>query len=246
MVRELVAVARLGGRVYWRDRVTLGVSVALSLLLGIGMPVLMARLGVPGVAELHVGLLAMLMTLTAFGQGATVLAARRDQLLLKRMRATGLTDAAVLGGEVVNVAAQSLLISCAIAAALSLLGAVPPPANPALFALVMAAGALAQAVLGAAYTPAISRAEVASVMTMPFFLLTGVGAGGFGPLRQALPAWAGQVLDWVPGVVVGRALAVAYAGGPVSGYILPAVQLALWTAAGLAAVRLWFRWDPRR
>ncbi|MEU6997470.1 ABC transporter permease [Nonomuraea sp. NPDC046570] len=248
-MRELVAVARFGGRVYWRDKVALTTSVALSLGLGIGLPMALGRIGGsrPGMLlDMHLGLLAMVLTITALNQAAVTLSARRDQLILKRMRATGLSDRDILGGEILNIAAQSVLVAAVISIVLHTAGGLRAPAVPLAYALFVVAGAGVLALLGAAYTAVISRAELAAVLTMPFFLLAGLGGGGFGPLRQLLPGWAQTVLDLLPSGAVVDAARVAHTGGAASGYLLPALNLAVWAAIGLAALRYRFRWESRK
>ncbi|MFI6326419.1 ABC transporter permease [Nonomuraea sp. NPDC050556] len=246
-MRELVAVARFGGRIYWRDRVAVSTSVALSLGLGIGLPVLFSKLGedVPVLAT-HLGLLGMLVTLTALNQAAVSLSARRDQLILKRMRATGLRDRDILGGELVNITLQSTLVAVAISVVLYATGTVPPPAQPVVFLVFVVAGAGVLALLGAAFTAAISRAEIASVMAMPFFLLAGVGGGGFGPMLKLLPEWVQSAFGLLPSTALVRALTIAHEGGAWSGYLMPALNLAIWAVIGLAAIKLWFRWESRK
>lgn len=246
---ELVAVARFGGRVYWRDKAALFVSVAMSLGLGIGLPLLLGKVN-PGetsvLTGIHVGLLGMLLTITAMNQTAVSLTTRRDQLILKRMRATGLRDRDILGGEVLNIVVQSTLVTVTISVVLYLSGAVEPPRDPALFLLALVAGAAVLALLGAAYTAAITRTELAAVMTMPFYLLAGFGGGAFGPMGDLLPGWAQAALDLLPSSAVISALKLAHAGGAWSGYLLPALNLAVWTAVALIAIRLWFRWESRK
>ncbi|MEV0587904.1 ABC transporter permease [Nonomuraea sp. NPDC050310] len=243
-MRETVAVARFGARLLWRDKVALSTSVALSLGLGIFLPLMMHKLGVSGGLRVHLGLLAMIVTISAFQQTVITLTARRDQLILKRMRATGLGDGAILAGEIVNVAAQALAVMLAITATLLLAGVIEPPAQPVLVVLILALGALALAVLGAAYTLAVPRAELAAVLAMPFFLLGGVGAGGFGPLTELLPGWITQVLHWLPNVAFADLLEQAHTGA--GGYLPPLARLAVFVAVAVLAIRLRFRWEPRR
>lgn len=246
-MRELVAVARFGGRIYWRDRVAVTTSVALSLGLGIGLPLAFSSMGASdGLLGIHLGLLGMLMTLTAMNQAAVSLSARRDQLILKRMRATGMSDRDILGGEVVNITAQSTLVAAAISVVLYATGTVSPPSNPVVFVLFVVTGCAVLALLGAAYTAAISRAEVAAVMTMPFYLLAGLGGGGFGPMTELLPGWAQSALDLLPSTALVNALTVAHTGGDWAGYLGPAINLTVWAAIALVAIMLWFRWEPRK
>ncbi|MFE3448195.1 ABC transporter permease [Nonomuraea sp. NPDC059194] len=246
-MRELVAVARFGGRLYWRDKVALSTSVALSLGLGIGLPFMMAKVqpGAPGVLlDTHLGLLAMIMTLTAFMQAAITLTARRDQLILKRMRATGLNDREIIGGELTNVAAQSVLLALVVCAVLYAGAGLQLPRNPLVLVLFVVVGAGVLALLGAAWTAVISRTEMAATMCMPWFLLAGVGAGGFGPVLQLLPSWVGTVLGVLPTSAIAEGARFAYTGeGDV---VLALLKLAAWAAIAFVTFRSRFRWEPRK
>jgi ABC-2 type transport system permease protein len=99
------------------------------------------------------------------------------------------------------------------------------------------AGSAVRALLGAAYTAMIPRAELAAAFAMPVFLLAGVGAGAMGPIP--LPGFLQQALDLLPtAAVVG-----AVRDGEV---LVPALILAGWTVIGVVALGRWFRWEPRR
>lgn len=246
-MREFVAVARFGGRLYWRDKVTLTTSVALSLGLGIGLPFMMAKVRPGATGELlntHLGVLTMIMTMATVMQAAVTLTARRDQLILKRMRATGLHDREIIGGELVNITAQAVLLAFTVCLVLYAGTELPLPRNPLALVLVVVAGAGVLSLLGAAWTTAISRAEVAAIMTMPWFLLAGLGAGGFGPVVEMLPSWVGTVLNLLPTSGVVEGARAAYTG--TGDLVFPFVKLAAWAAIALVTIRRRFRWEPRK
>ncbi|WP_326827039.1 ABC transporter permease [Streptosporangium sp. NBC_01756] len=252
--RDLAVVTRFNGRLFWRDRLALSTSVALFLGLGIGLPFMMDRVGA-GDSEFlltqHLGVLAMVLTIATFNQTAITLTARRDQLVLKRLRTTGLSDRAILGGEIGNLVLQSTLLTIVTSVALYALTGLPVPRDPALFLVAVVAGAAVLCLLGAAFTRLVPRAEVAGVVVMPFFFLAGIGAGGFGPVLQLLPGWVGTVLGLLPtGAVVEIAGAAYAADGTFAGDLraaaVPALQLAVWAAIGIVATARWFRWDARK
>ncbi|MER7129342.1 ABC transporter permease [Streptosporangium saharense] len=252
--RDLVVVTRFNGRLFWRDRTALSTSVALFLLLGTGMPLMMDRIR-PGGPEfllnMHLGVLATVLVVATFQQTAVTLSARRDQLLLKRMRATGLGDRDILGGEVANLVLQSTALTALVSVALYTLTSLPVPRDPLLYLFAVVAGALVLCLLGAAFTVVVPRSELAAPMAMPFFLLAGLGAGGFGPVTQMLPAWVGTVLGVLPTSAVTDMARVAYAAdgslaGDLEAAAVPALKLALWAAAGLLVIARRFRWESRK
>ncbi|GAA5045983.1 ABC-2 type transport system permease protein [Thermocatellispora tengchongensis] len=247
-----MAVFRLGNRLFWHDRAMLTASVATPLLLGVGLPVMMSRLGRPqdAVAMYH-GMIALLLSVSGFMAIATLLTARRDHLVLKRMRATGLTDRQILTGEIGNVVWQQILLVALVTAGARLFAGVPLPRDPVLFAVFAVAGATVAAMLGAAWTAAIPRAELAAAMSVPFFLLAALGGGAFGPLLDLLPPWLGTALSLLPTSPVVDAVRTAYdEGGDLAGDLAaagrPALLLAVWAAVAVVAMARWFRWEPRR
>jgi ABC-2 type transport system permease protein len=252
--RDLALVARFDSRLFWRDKTALSTSVGLFVLLGLGLPLMMDRVGPENprfLLDIHLGVLAMLLTLATFSQIATTLTARRDQLLLKRMRTTGLSDRDILGGEVGNLVVQATLLTGVVSVALYALTGLAMPRDPLLYLVFVVAGAAVLCLLGAAFTAVIPRTEVTAVMTLPFFLLAGVGAGGFGPMLEMLPSWAGTVLGLLPTGAVVEVARVAYAAdgtllGDLGAAAVPALKLVVWAAVGLFAIRRWFRWETRR
>jgi ABC-2 type transport system permease protein len=247
--RDTLVMARFGARIYWRDRGVVTTAMTMSLVLGVGLPFLMSRLGadLSRVLGLHVGMIAMLLVSTALNQTTMAVVVRRDQLILKRLRTTGLADRDILGGEILNVAAQSVGLIGLVSVVLYTLTDLTVPRDLLLFGSFTVAGAVVLAMLGAAWTAAIRRAELAGMMTMPFFLLT---AGGMFDADQ-LPGWVGPVLDLLPTTAVVDVALVAYRAegtfvGDLRAAALPAATLAVWALIALVAIRLWFRWEPRK
>ncbi|MFI7418012.1 ABC transporter permease [Nonomuraea sp. NPDC049684] len=237
---SLTATYRLGTRLFWRDRAMLAASVITPVGLAVGMPALMRHVtggGVPFATTVFHSSLAIVLALTAFMNIAVALTNRRDQLVLKRLRAGLLTDAQILAGQIASTATQTFLVIVLCAVAVRFAAGVPLPDDPLLFAAMTAAGSAVMALLGAAYTAAIPRGELAGAFAMPVFLVAGVSAGAMGPIP--LPSWLSPVLDLLPTSAVVHAVQTGEA-------LVPALVLAGWAVVGVAAIRLWFRWEPRR
>jgi ABC-2 type transport system permease protein len=237
---SVAATYRLGTRLFWRDRTMLFASVVTPVGLAVGLPVLMrnVRPGNPAdVAQLFHGMLAVLLAITAFMNIVVALTSRRDQLVLKRLRTTGLTDGQILAGQIASTVTQTVGLILLSMVAVRFLAGVPFPPDPLLFGAAVIAGSAVMALLGAAYTAAISRAELAAAYTMPVFLLAGIGAGAMGPIP--LPSFVRTALDLLPTTAVVDAVSTGAVAGP-------ALNLACWAVAGAVALRLWFRWEPRR
>lgn len=237
---SMAATYRLGTRLFWRDKAMLFASVVTPVGLAVGMPLLMRHVTAGGVTfatAIFQSTIAVLLSITAFMNIAVALSNRRDQLVLKRLRASELTDAQILTGQIVSTATQTLAMIVACTVAVRLAAGVPLPDDPLAFVAVTAAGSAVLSLLGAAYTAAIPRAELAAAYTMPVFLVSGVSAGAMGPIP--LPSWLQPALDLLPTTAVVNAVKTGDLTGPV-------LILAAWAVAGLAAIRLWFRWEPRR
>ncbi|MFG1944781.1 ABC transporter permease [Nonomuraea sp. NPDC048826] len=237
---SLAATYRLGTRLFWKDRGMLFGSVVTPVGLAIGLPVLMRNVtgeGVAAATTVFHGMIAVILAITTFMTMVVTLTMRRDQLVLKRLRTTELTDAQILAGQIASVVSQTVVIVVLSALAVRVLADVPLPADPVLFAAAVVAGSAVMALLATAYTAAIPRAELSAAFAMPVFLLAGVGAGAMGPIP--LPSFVRVALDLLPtGAVLD-----AVRDGEV---LMPALNLAVWTLIGLVSLRRWFRWEPRR
>ncbi|MFB4264525.1 ABC transporter permease [Nonomuraea sp. GTA35] len=237
---SLTATYRLGTRLFWRDKAMLFASVVTPVGLAVGLPTLMRHVtagGVAGAAALAQSSISILLAITAFMNIAVALTARRDQLVLKRLRSTRLTDGQLLLGQIASTATQTVVLIVVCAVAVRYAAGVPLPANPVAFATVTIAGSVVMSLLGAAYTAAIPRAELAAAYTMPVFLVAAVSAGAMGPIP--VPSWLRPALDLLPTTVVVDAVRT----GEV---VAPLLVLAGWAVVGFVALRLWFRWEPRR
>ncbi|KAB8192650.1 hypothetical protein FH608_024465 [Nonomuraea phyllanthi] len=235
---SLIATFRLGTRLFWRDKAVLLGTVVTPVGLAVGMPLLLNVVESASLAtSVFQSALSLLLAITAFMSVTVALTAQRDQLLLKRLRTTGLTDGQILFGQIVSTATQTVAMIVLSTVAVRVLAGVPLPDDPLGFAAIVIAGSVVMALLGAAYTAAVPRAELASAYTMPVFLVAGVSAGAMGPIP--LPDWLEPVLDLLPTTAVVNAVRTG-------DLAVAALILAGWTVAGLVAIRLWFRWEPRR
>ncbi|MEU6779229.1 ABC transporter permease [Nonomuraea angiospora] len=235
---SLTATYRLGTRLFWRDKSMLFASVVTPVGLAVGMPLLMKNVLDPSAATaIFQSTISVLLAITAFMNVAVALATRRDQLVLKRLRASRLTDGQILLGQIASTATQTVAMIALSTVAVRIVAGVPFPEDPLGFATITVAGSAVMSLLGAAYTAAIPRAELAAAYTMPVFLVSGVSAGAMGPIP--LPSWLRPALDLLPTSVVVNAVKTG-------DLAVPALVLAAWTVVGVVVLRLWFRWEPRR
>ncbi|WHT16192.1 ABC transporter permease [Crossiella sp. CA-258035] len=187
----------------------------------------------------------VLFTVCAFGlyaSAVTTLAARRQNLFLKRLRSTAAGDAGILTGLVLPVTALALVQVTVI---LTVLGVVTGrPDNVALLVAAVLATVAMMVGLGLATAGLTNSPEHAQVTTLPVSLgviavASWIGITGTEDLtllKRLLPGGAATELvinAWNGGVPVGDSLLLL---APTLAWVVVAVALAF---------RL-FRWEPRR
>lgn len=177
---------------------------------------------------------------------AAIYTARREELVLKRLRTGELRDAEILAGAALPVLATGLVQSLVLVTGSTILLDIPAPEAPHLAVIGLLAG-LAMCAALAAVTAAVTRTvESAQVTTMPMVLFSMIGSGVTVPL-ELLPDRLASVCELLP---LSPVIVLIRGGwtGDLSAYeTVGAVATALaWTVLAVFAVRRWFRWEPRR
>lgn len=194
------------------------------------------------------------------GHPSNVFAARREALVLKRLRVSGIPQTAIFGSVTVVVVLFSLAMSVLILGAVAALGG-SLPADPVMLVAAVLLSAVAMSLVGLLITPMVRSAESAqmfSVVPMMGLLLTG---GVFFPL-DLMPEPVRLVAQFLPVAPAAEMAQAAYTGYDVFGGYEGAEALgaaALWGSAlpSLAVMLAWivvlsllvrryFRWDPRQ
>ncbi|WP_394346721.1 ABC transporter permease [Streptomyces dangxiongensis] len=183
---------------------------------------------------------------TVYTALVNIFVARREELVLKRLRTGEPTDAEILTGTALPAMAVGLaqaLLLCAGGAVLLHAGA---PRAPYLSLLGLAAGLVLSAAL-AALTASFTRSvESGQVTSLPLVLVTMTGSGVMFP-TEVMPGRLASVCELLP---LSPAIRLVRAGwtGQLGAYeILGTLATALaWTVVAVFAVRRWFRWEPRR
>ncbi|MFE6227580.1 MULTISPECIES: ABC transporter permease [unclassified Streptomyces] len=207
------------------DEATLGSSVAAATLIGGTGMVLM---------------LVVYMSLTSS------LVARREELVLKRLRTGEATDPEILAGAALPATAIALA-QCAIltVGGFTLLD-VAAPARPDLLVLGLLAAIVLLAGLAAVTTTITRTVESAGLTTLPLFLVSSFGSGLFVP-REALPGAAADIAQLLPLSGVMEFVRAGWLGTAHTGSLLTAaLNTVAWGVLTGWAVRRWFRWEPRR
>ena len=238
----------------------------IALLTALGTPVAMVlatRASVPDGAGGPGGGAAAVTSLTAFTllfvvyyNLVTALVARREELVLKRLRTGEAGDGEILAGTAapaVAVAWGQVLIGALVAVTAFGMGW---PTNPLLVLAAIVLGTAAFALLAVASTALTGNVEMAQMTTAPVLIAPLALSGLLFPV-DLLPEplqRLGQVLPLTPVVDL---LRLGLTGTTTSGAVVdpagsfgpaavPLLVLAAWVAAGVWAMRRWFRWEPRR
>jgi ABC-2 type transport system permease protein len=239
-------------RLFWRSREAavfiFAFPVLLYLLLGSVYTgkIKVQGLKVPAAQALLGGMVGYGAANTAFAGIAITLVIRREDGLLKRLRATPLPAPIFLGAML----ASTLIVFALEGATLFVLGRLvygtPFPTRILSLAVAALLAASCFAALGIATVSLLRSAEGASAAVNVILLPMAFVSGSFGPTRH-LP----QVLQ-----TIGNVLPLKYAirlvdavyllGDPVWSQPAAIAMLAAWGAAGTVVALRRFRWEPRQ
>ncbi|MER5862133.1 ABC transporter permease [Kitasatospora sp. NPDC002040] len=255
----------LSWRVFWRNRRSTFIGFLLPVLLNlvVAAPLRDQQIaGVGAAAYSTVGFIGFALV-TSFINLLNGVVARRDDLILKRLRGTEVPATAIFAGQFGAAGAVVLLQVLVLGGVAVTWFDAPLPADPVLFLLALTGGFLLFAVLAAALSGLTPSAEAAPMIATPVLLLCMFGSGVVAPL-SSMPHWLQGPAHAVPLAPVVETLRTAWfgrgfgaetwAGAPLARldlvqgwqHALPALLvIAAWTAGAAALGRRLFRWEPR-
>jgi ABC-2 type transport system permease protein len=259
---HLLRVARLDLTLLLRNKT--------ALFIVVGMPLLFTVMLIPSrgndldgvdLALLQgTGYLGFFLIFAVFMHLVAVFTARREDLTLKRMRGTALSDAEVTGGAVLTAVGMYAVQALVLLAVLGIAVGGRFPADPVLMLAGLAGGAAVFALLGFAVAGLTPTYELSQLTVLPIMFACMIGAGVMFPL-DGLPAWAEQACRALPLTPVVEIVRTGYFGRDFADYaaqapvgiaegwtacLRPFLVLAAWLVAGRAMAARWFRWEPRR
>jgi ABC-2 type transport system permease protein len=231
-------------RLILRNRTVLVTAAILPLILGVALMNSPFTAGAGTTGALAATQLAMLLMFGLFMTITMTLAARRQQLYLKRLRTSPASTASIVVGLATPLALITL-VQTAIVLAVTAWESGSAPAHPELLVLAFANGAVTMAAFGFLTASFTRSPEAAQITVIPGAAVFMIGAfwsiapmdGPGGVLRSA-----------IPGAALTELTTVAWDGSP-DGYLAAIAQplllsTAVAAAAALLAARL-FRWQPR-
>ncbi|WP_128435393.1 ABC transporter permease [Streptomyces cyaneus] len=175
-----------------------------------------------------------------------VYTARREELVLKRLRTGELKDTEILAGAALPAVATGLAQSLVLAVGCTVLLDVGAPRAPHLAVLGLLLGVVLCASLAAVTSSFTRTVESAQVTTLPVLFLSMIFSGMFVPL-EVLPDRVASVCELLPLTPVITLVRGGWTGGLSAYEVIGPVMTGLaWAVLGVLAVRRWFRWEPRR
>ena len=255
-LRRTLALAGAETRLLLRNRTAVVNSVLLPLFLVAFVPV--AGLGGDGPLGPRLAVTAFAVTLVflTYYNLVTTYVARREELVLQRMRSGELTPVEVLLGTATPTLLVTVVQVVLVLAGTAVIGEWSAPVDVVLPLLALFGGMALMTLLAAASTSFTRTAESAQITTLPLVVLASVTSGVLVPLAafpdqvaQAMrltpiepivelarlglagETWTGRTVDW----------AGAWAAAP-----QPLLVLAAWIAVAAVVASRVFAWAPRR
>ncbi|WP_433495779.1 ABC transporter permease [Micromonospora sp. CA-248089] len=187
----------------------------------------------------------LIFTIAAFGLYATTvttLAARRQNLFLKRLRSTAASDATILTGLVLPISVIATVQVTVILVVFAGVGRTP--ANPALVAAALAATLVMMLAFAIATAGVTNSPEHAQVTTLPLSLAVVAVASWVGITGTESLALLKRIL---PGGSATELVVNAWNGGvPLADSILLLAPTLGWVVVAIVLAARMFRWEPRR
>src|SRR4051794_21425923 len=187
---------------------------------------------------------------------ATTFVARREELVLQRMRTGELTDGEVLFGTAVPTLLVTVMQILVVGIGVVALGKWSAPVDVVLPLLALVGGGALMVVLAAATTSFTRTVEAAQFTTLPLVVAATFCSGLLVQL-SGFPEQAAQVFRFLPLTPVIELSRLGLVGETWSGHAVdtagawaaapvPLAVLAGWLVVGVVVARRVFRWAPRR
>ncbi|QVQ50690.1 ABC transporter permease [Spiractinospora alimapuensis] len=260
-VRQLLRLTRTELTLFYRYRVAAFYAVfpLFFAFILMGVPNVDLVPGVGAAALSTVGMVAMAPMMIAIFHIPNVLAARRELMILKRFRVSGVGPFALFGAVTLSVLCAGLLVAAVMAVLAGVPAGLPLPRDPVMVLVGVLLGGTVVSLLAASLTRLARNAESAQMMTILPFLVLFAASGLMLPLDLLPDAAqvAARLLPIAPMVDMvssgwfgydffgGREGAETASVLSLWGSSVPALLVGIaWLGITFALLR-GFRWDPR-
>jgi ABC-2 type transport system permease protein len=201
------------------------------------------------------GVIGMIAVFGVHHHLTTVYAARRQEMVLRRLRAGLLSDRTIL----VGAASATMIIFLVLSVLLVIYGVLvlgmPVPANPATMLMAALLGAAVLAAFGAALSAVTHSTEAAMLTTLPTVAIFLLAPGVLVPLGT-LPESIENVASFLPMGPFTEVLRTGWLGHEIDGPALTfagstadalpwLAVLVAWLVVAAALTKRCFRWEPR-
>ncbi|MFC5996013.1 ABC transporter permease [Pseudonocardia hispaniensis] len=244
-IDKILSLAGTELKLLFRNRTVAVSSVLVPIALGLFWALTLGD-GGPQAWSLVIALqLAVTLGMGIYVTATQIVVARRHNLVLKRMRTSGISDAGLL----VATVAPSVLLGIGqlvIFAVINAMFGAPAPGAPVPLVLAVLAGLALMVAAALATTVVTPSPERAQITTLPLvFVVLGAAVA---LLMLPVEGWW-RALVALPGAGIGQLVRLAFdadaATGGLPAMLLAALTLLAWTVLfGWFAHRR-FRWDPR-
>jgi ABC-2 type transport system permease protein len=238
--QQLAALARMEWLLLRRNLTATILSVLTPL--GVGVLLISGEQTVTKAA----GVIGLLAVFGVHHHLTTVYASRRQEMVLRRLRAGLPSDRTILVGAASATVLMFLVLAVLLVAYGVLVLGMPVPANPLTMLLAAVIGSAVLAAFGAALSAITHSTEAAMLTTLPtmtIFLLT----PGVLVSPGALPAGVEDIASYLPMGPFTEVLRTGWLGDGSSLDALPWLAVLVgWLAIAAALTNRYFRWEPRR
>ena len=254
--RRVASLARAEALLLRRDPLAMftaiGTPIAVMLFLGNLLPP--GAGGTGAAAGMVIGFIAFTLLAGVYYNLTAALVARREALVLKRLRTGELSDTEILAGAAVPAITLAWGQVAVGATAVAVLVGLHWPHNPILTVLGLTLGTAVFVLLAMVTTTITRSVAMAQITTTPMLLASMLLSG---LLPGDLPETLQRLADLLPLTAVVQLLRLGLTGttttgsqlnvaGTLTTAMVPLLILLAWTAAAAWVTRRWFRWEPRR
>jgi ABC-2 type transport system permease protein len=240
--RQLAALVRMELLALRRDRTATAVSVITPLAIAIVM--VSGYEGSAGIERMAT-VLALVVVIVVHHHVITVYASRRQELVLKRLRAGLPSDPVILIGAAAGTVAIFLVQAALIVAYGLVFLDLPAPENPLFILLALILAAAVMAAFSAALSAVTRSSEAAMLTSLPTVGLFLATPGVLVPLGD-YPAGVEAVAKYLPLGPFTEVIRDAWTGGELLDMVASLGVLGIWLVFAALLGRAVFRWEPRR
>jgi ABC-2 type transport system permease protein len=241
--RQLTALMRMEFLALRRDRTASAISVVTPLVVGAVMAA-----GYDGGADEGVermaGVLALVVVVVVHHHVITVYASRRQELVLKRLRAGLPSDGVILVGAAATTVSIFLVQAVLLVGYGVLALGLPAPENPLFILLALVLGAATMAAFSAGLSAVTRSSEAAMLTSLPTVGLFLATPGVLMPLGT-LPEGIEAVAKYLPLGPFTEMIRDGWHGEHVLDVLAGLGVLAGWLVLASLVGRAVFRWEPR-